>query len=254
MALDETLLLSCERGMSPPTLRFYSWYPFSVSVGYSKGIEDIIDVEEAKELHVPVVRRPTGGGALFHYDDISYAFVFGRYQVKLSTPLKTYEVLHKAFADSLECIGLNACLREKDDVSAVSDLCFASHTRSELLIDGKKSICSAQRRLKNTFLQHGSIFLHKPADKYLRVFNGIEGKDFFSEIFWLGEHIDRYSLKRLLNGFIYSISGILDVSFFISSLTPFERKIMEGLLKDKYLDENRNVIGKEGYSEMFVSF
>ena len=63
-------------------------------------------------MNVPVVRRPTGGGLLFHCDDISYAFVFNRFKDRLSTPLESYEALHHAFAESLEETGLKASLRE----------------------------------------------------------------------------------------------------------------------------------------------
>ena len=75
MGLDEAVLGSVSEGRQPPTLRFYGWNPPTVSLGYFQGLDDEVDREACRAAGVDVVRRITGGGAVFHDDELTYSVV-----------------------------------------------------------------------------------------------------------------------------------------------------------------------------------
>ncbi len=75
MAIDEAIMRSVAEGGSPPTLRFYGWAPPCVSVGYSQSVRKEIDLERCLERGYTWVRRPTGGRAILHIDELTYSVV-----------------------------------------------------------------------------------------------------------------------------------------------------------------------------------
>ena len=75
MAEDSALLADCEQGRIPPTVRFYGWSESAITLGYSQKAGAELDVERCRELGIPIVRRPTGGRALLHTNELTYAVV-----------------------------------------------------------------------------------------------------------------------------------------------------------------------------------
>ena len=174
MALDEALLLSCQKGLSPPVLRLYQWSPPAVSMGYFQPAARTVDLEKCVQAGIQVVRRITGGRAVLHEDEITYS-------VCASTPdsprlgestMQTYRRLSMALLHSLRVLGIDAewvkpCAEAKllPLHAASSKPCFSSSSRYEITVGGRKLIGSAQRRFSigpgqgggDSFLQHGSI-------------------------------------------------------------------------------------------------
>ena len=156
MALDEALLLS----RSPqPVLRFYTWQPSALSLGYFQRFADVREVQSSSR----VVRRLTGGGAIHHEDELTFAIA-----APLDHPLyrgsvsESYTRVHAALAVALLPLGVAASLRE--GARALSDrpgsgMCFHCSTAIDLVWDGRKGVGSAQRRTKGRVLHHGSIKL-----------------------------------------------------------------------------------------------
>lgn len=165
MATDRALLSASEESLVlEPTLRIYSWSEPTVSIGYGQNAEDFV-FENLK-----TVKRVTGGRALVHGNDLSYAFVCSKEAFKkFGTNLnETYEALSKALAFALEGIGIETSLSGKTDfnnkeVPKQRNACFAMVStfehRVKTLGGYKKISGNAQRRLKNSFIQHGSIML-----------------------------------------------------------------------------------------------
>ena len=73
MAVDETIMESVGEGMAAPTLRFYGWHPPCISIGYAQRLEKEIDLEKCREDGIQWVRRPTGGRAILHTDELTYS-------------------------------------------------------------------------------------------------------------------------------------------------------------------------------------
>jgi lipoate-protein ligase A len=144
MGLDEALLERVARGESPPALRFYGWRPPAVSVGYFQGLEEELDLEACKRRGVDLIRRITGGGAVFHQGELTYSII-----MPLSHPLAgdsirgSYRVLCAGIIRGLERLGIAA------EFSPINDI----------LAGGRKVSGNAQTRRMNTLLQHGTILL-----------------------------------------------------------------------------------------------
>jgi lipoate-protein ligase A len=164
MAFDYERALLVEKGDSLPMFRLYGWDPWSVSLGANQK-EDEIDPELCREHGFTIVRRPTGGRAVLHADELTYSIV-----MKLTDKLTIHDIyreIHKILLDSL----LNAGCRDLDFVKSQPDFnefyktsdksmsCFASSARYEISYKGRKLIGSAQRVIGSTLLQHGSILL-----------------------------------------------------------------------------------------------
>lgn len=156
MGLDEALLVT--RGL-PPTVRFYSWKPDTLSLGYFQKIADVPAAERAGAL----VRRITGGGAIHHVRELTFSIsadlVSEPYAGSLS---ESYTRVHTAIARALANYGVDARPRGTDTLlSERSDtgMCFHHSTDLDLVWDSRKGVGSAQRRKNGRVLHHGSIKL-----------------------------------------------------------------------------------------------
>ncbi len=174
MALDESLLLSCQEGSSPPVLRLYLWDPPAVSIGHFQSAEKAVSIKKCHDEGIHVVRRITGGRAVLHEDEITYSVcASGDYFRHLGgNTNQTYQRISMALMESLRALGIDGEW-VKPSASGKSTPfrptsckpCFMSNSRYEIMVEGKKLIGSAQRRLsfpsddnkKDSFIQHGSI-------------------------------------------------------------------------------------------------
>ena len=170
MAIDSELLHNCEKGRDSPTLRLYGWSEPSITVGYSQTIEDELDLARCRELGIPVVRRPTGGRALLHHRELTYAVVAPVSLAPFHRGLKeTFAAISEALLEGLKGLGIqgevNTCKQPSESVR--SPACFASLNHCEITVDGKKLIGSAQKRTSKAFLQHGSLIFDADHDLFV---------------------------------------------------------------------------------------
>ncbi|MFZ5863907.1 MAG: lipoate--protein ligase family protein [Nitrospirota bacterium] len=164
MAVDETLADACRRGFIGPTLRLYSWDRPSISLGYFQRPEAVVDLERCRAAGVPVVKRTTGGRAVYHYREVTYSLVAPTPHPLFAPTIRgAYEVVARALASGLADLDVRVELHPRDPErprrTARTPLCFDSTSRFELTVHGKKVVGSAQRRWPTAFLQHGSILL-----------------------------------------------------------------------------------------------
>jgi lipoyl(octanoyl) transferase len=156
MAFDEARFLLA--GQEEPSLRFFYWFRPSITIGYlqKKGIEGLYS------LGIPVVRRPTGGRAVYHDREVTYSIVLPpKDPILKNTTVGIYAVFASAFLKALKDLGLQAEMSSKpSSIEGASKLlCFGSVSQCEVTIQGKKVIGSAQRRAECGFIQQGSILL-----------------------------------------------------------------------------------------------
>ena len=158
MAIDESLLVAADqRGRA--FLRLYRWSPPCLSLGRNEP-DHRYDRAAIERLGWSVVRRPTGGRAVWHEHEVTYAVAapiaaFGSLR-------ESYRAIHERLARALRTLGADATLaspRPAIRLSAGPAACFAAPVGGEVLVNGKKVVGSAQVRRGSAFLQHGSILL-----------------------------------------------------------------------------------------------
>jgi lipoate-protein ligase A len=175
MALDEALCVSVRRGDSPVVLRLYTWETAAVSLGAFQKTGDI-DLDYCVRSNIPVVRRPTGGRAILHGDELTYSFS-ARNEGIFSEGLRgSYRRLGAAFSRCFELAGLACSMKnepERGKKHVRSPLCFASSSLGEISSCGMKIIGSAQKRWRDGFLQQGSIPLTIDDQRLRRVFGKV---------------------------------------------------------------------------------
>jgi len=164
MAIDEALLSSKE-----PVLRFYGWKPSGLSLGYFQNISDI-DLDFCKQNNIKIVRRLTGGNAVLHDDELTYSFIIDENKMPKGI-MASYKKISESLVEGLNNLGLAA--KMKDDVSEKisSPVCFAEPSWYEIIVNGKKIIGSAQKRINGRILQHGAILMDINLEKYNSCFN-----------------------------------------------------------------------------------
>ena len=153
MAIDEALLDEALH-VGRASLRLYRWDPPTLSIGRNQPLDEI------EPRDVPIVRRPTGGQAVWHEHEVTYAVaapiaVFGSLR-------KAYCDIHTRLAAALRSLGVDAVLaptRRPAGPSARPASCFATPVGGEILVHSRKLVGSAQVRRRDAFLQHGSILL-----------------------------------------------------------------------------------------------
>jgi lipoate-protein ligase A len=165
MAVDEALLRCAEEeGAFRPVLRLYSWSPPCLSIGHNQSLEEACDPSYCRARGFDVVRRPTGGKAVLHADEITYAVV-GRHDLPPFGGLSlidTYGLIAEALAEGLRSVGLDVSLCERQGSVSPSGgaPCFLVPSEKEIRVAGRKVVGSAQRRGTRAFLQHGAVPLH----------------------------------------------------------------------------------------------
>lgn len=160
MALDEALALSCARGEGGPALRLYAWDPPTVSVGYAQALAGEVDQEACRQLGLGVVRRMTGGRAVLHQHELTYAVTFPEGFLGPGGIREDYRRISRGLLLGLRRLGIRADLsRGIPGRGPGSGICFLATSRFELTVGGRKLVGSAQRRLRGAVLQHGSILV-----------------------------------------------------------------------------------------------
>src|SRR5579863_5613793 len=152
MAIDEAVLLHHLRGEAPPTLRVFRWSSPSISLGRFQSVEREILRDLCVHQGVELVRRPTGGRAVYHCDEFTYSIVIGKRYGVPSGIVAAYAYLAQGLLAALNLLGIRAELSDERVSKHPSAACFASSTQADLTSGGFKLIGSAQ---DDALLQQG---------------------------------------------------------------------------------------------------
>jgi len=165
MAIDEALY-ACADPDCPPVLRFYTWQKPTLSLGYFQQYKRVVQESFVVHNNIDVVRRITGGRAVLHQYEVTYALAASLTNVFANQSLQeTYRLIGNALNLGLQRIGLDrpSIRSEVSRESAVKEArlpqCFVSVSQFEHAADTRKVIGSAQKRSRDRFVQHGSILL-----------------------------------------------------------------------------------------------
>ena len=165
MSVDQALLETVEQS-GQMTLRIYQWEPATISLGYFQAYDDRQQHEASSNC--PVVRRKTGGGAIVHDQEITYSLCVPSSERWSSKNSELYDLVHNSLIELFAGYGVETHLfGQRADESTRADkdrfLCFQRRAEGDLILDRSKVGGSAQRRLKKSLLQHGSILLKRSA-------------------------------------------------------------------------------------------
>lgn len=169
MAIDTWLWEQHHLGQMPPCLRFYQWHPAAISYGYhQKNLPEHWQNLAWEGTRLEAVRRPTGGRAVLHQGDLTYALVTTLPQASRRA---AYEQLSEFLIQGFQKLGIHLRLGSEQRNYQQSPNCFATPTTADLVLDnGYKLIGSAQAWKGQTVLQHGSIRLNPNPNLWQQVF------------------------------------------------------------------------------------
>ncbi|MFI9032049.1 biotin/lipoate A/B protein ligase family protein [Staphylococcus pasteuri] len=178
MAMDEALLNFVSRGEIDPVIRFYTWNPATLSIGYFQRLKKEIDIEKVKEKGYGLVRRQTGGRGVLHDKELTYSVIVPESHPKMPTTVtEAYRVISQGLLEGFKNLGFEtyfAVPRSKEEREKLkqprSSVCFDAPSWYELVVEGRKIAGSAQTRQKGVILQHGSILQDIDVDELFDLF------------------------------------------------------------------------------------
>lgn len=236
MAVDEAVFRSVEQGHSPPTLRFYQWAPPCVSLGRLQNARAIA-AARLKRLGVDLVRRPTGGRAILHEEELTYSAVAPLAACPMGRDvMAVYRWISSGLVAGLKRLGVAATLaprRQEERAHRLrSPSCFSSAARCDLVVDNRKLVGSAQARGRHAFLQHGAIPLVLDRRLWVELLGprGDPGEAATDLYTFLGPT----PVPRLVEALVSGFEAVLQIRLTPGTLTPAERRLATRLATEKY--------------------
>lgn len=249
MAADLYLLKNC---IHDPYIyvRFYHWIQPTITIGNNQIPEKILDLKKVKDQNVSWIRRPTGGRAVFHHNDITYSCVFSKKIKKMGKTIpETYTIISHCLKKGLEKSGVacqsNDSLPYQNKFSRESKLpCFLAPNKNEIMVNQKKLIGSAQKRTSVAVLQQGSIPLTESFRK-LPLYQQISMDECNQQMHLLQtkcicihECLEGYLIKNLVDNLIHGFEDVLSLPIEIRKWTlPEEEKIETLALENRFIEK-----------------
>ncbi|MCS7124286.1 MAG: lipoate--protein ligase family protein [Candidatus Bathyarchaeota archaeon] len=244
MAIDEAVLTARIKGLAPNTVRFYRWNPSAVSIGKFQNAGNEVYLENCLRYGVDVVRRISGGGAVYHDSEgeITYSVVADKASLNVKDITEAYAKVYAGVVEALKTLGLKADFNEGNPKACPN-----------LTINGKKISGSAQCHKAGIVLQHGTMlvdvdlermftFLKVPWAKTCMEVICIAKEKITSLRAELGKKIPLETVHQaLIEGFQKTLKTLLKPE----DLTQYEKELVEKLYREKYSTANWNIHGKE---------
>lgn len=229
MALDEVIMDGIRSGKTLPTIRFYGWDPSAVSIGYFQGIKNEVNLEGAHSQGVDVVRRLTGGGAVYHdtQGEVTYSII-GPMDIFPSDVIESYRMICGDILHALRLLGIEASFEPINDI----------------MLDNKKISGNAQTRRRGILLQHGTILYQVDVEKMFSVLNVSEQKSVDKLIKSVKKRVT--SISDLIDVSMEDVSSALEQGFsrereiIHEDYTAEELELAEQLSKEKFQTESWN--------------
>lgn len=256
MAVDEAILQLHSEGKVPPTVRFYTWNPATLSIGYFQKAAKEINLEALRERGLGFVRRPTGGRAVLHDQELTYSVVVSESHPKMPSGVtEAYKVISMGLLHGFQRLGLHAEMvslateEEKEKYSSPgSSACFDSPSWYELVVEGKKVAGSAQTRQKGVILQHGSILLEMDVELLFSLLNFPSERvkqrmmeSFRQKAVTINEVSPRpIGLQEAVEAFRDGFASGLEVELVPGELTAEELALADELVRTRYASDEWN--------------
>jgi lipoate-protein ligase A len=242
MAIDEAILCSRIQGKASNTIRFYRWNPSAVSIGRFQNVQNEVNLENCKKYGVNVVRRITGGGAVYHdtQDEITYSVIVGRADLGAEDVKAAYNKICNGLTNALDLLGVKADFNPGDPKNCPN-----------IAVNGRKISGSAQSFKGGVVLQHGTLLLSVDLEKmftYLRVpwaktcmeIVNVAERKITSLKKELGTEIGiEHAYATLVKGF----QNALEMDLSESVLTTEEKETVEKLRTEKFANKDWTFLG-----------
>lgn len=251
MAVDEAIMTAHSEGKVPPTVRFYTWEPATLTIGYFQKAKEEVNFEELEKRNLGFVRRPTGGRAVLHDQELTYSIIVNESYPGLPRNVtEAYRVLSEGLLEGFRKLGLDAEMARLDEqgrfAAASSAACFDSPSWYELVVEGRKVAGSAQTRQQGVVLQHGSILLDLDVDLLFELlrFPSERVKQRLKQTFnrkavaindllrTSGQH--PVTLEDVEPAFFEGFEKGMGIQLKEETLTPYEHALAEELVRSKY--------------------
>ena len=240
MAIDEAILIHHIRGEAPPTLRVFNWHSPSISLGRFQSVEREIATDVCEQLHVELVRRPTGGRAVYHRDEFTYSMVIGKREGVPAGVVAAYAYLAQGLMAALNNLGVQSVLSDEHVSKNPSAACFASSTQADLTASGYKVVGSAQVWKDDSLLQQGSLPLEDHAAEFFSMLRyptttaRAEALALYCEKTTPLHTFVNASWDEAASAFREGFSTALGATFEPGTLTPSEWNLAHQLVEEKY--------------------
>lgn len=230
MAIDHWLLEQHQSGKHPPTLRFYTWSPPAISLGYhQRQYPEYWQHLTWQGQKLDLVRRPSGGRAVLHQGDLTYAVVTSGLT---GSRLQVYEKICEFLIQGWRSLDIELHYGTAGRGYIHNPNCFSTATSADLVLpDGAKLIGSAQLRRGGVILQHGSIRLQPDAELFAQVF----GAKSFTTI----QLPQSLSVEKIIAALIAAASNCFDMQIEVKPLSSSE---WETILAKPILEAGSQII------------
>ena len=236
MAIDEVLATWVVPQERVPIFRVYGWQPYAISLGYGQNPNEL-DLQKCEQDEIDVVRRPTGGRAVFHAEEITYSVIFPK-QSQFYSPdiLSMYNLISQGLLAGLRLLGIQVELIKRNRNSQKSSSyknnipCFSFSADYEIVYQNRKLVGSAQRRYENSVLQHGSILT---GTRHLNLSDYISFSDESARVHFKNELASKTisisqilnhqpNLNKLIKNLKLGMQQNFNINFITKQLTPQE--------------------------------
>ena len=246
MAIDEAIVRARIEGKVPNTLRFYRWSPSAVSIGRFQNIHNEVQLENCRAHDVDVVRRISGGGAVYHdsEDEITYSVVAKQEDLGTHDVAEAYNHVCNGLIEAAHILGVAANYNEGDVKQCPN-----------IVVHGRKISGSAQAHKKGVILQHGTFLIDVDLEKMFTLLK-VPLKDACVDFMSIakrkitsvaGELGNRLPMNRVYQALVEGFERALDTSLLEGSLTNYELSLAQKLEKEKFAAREWNVEGKTAF-------
>ena len=249
MAVDEALLEALVAGVGQPTLRLYAWQPPAVSLGFFQVLDGGISLTEIAARGFGLVRRPSGGRAILHQDEVTYSVTVPEDLVPDGqSVMGSYRSISRGIEAGLALLGVGATLAERRDMprmkaAGLPTVCFAKAASCDMTVAGRKIVGSAQTRRRGVIMQHGSVPISIDPAEHLAVMPG-GGTDASSQrqlreaACGVADALGRpVSSEELSVALVQGFAERLDLELAPGELSPWEEAKAQELRDGKYATE-----------------
>ncbi len=233
MAIDEAILRS-RKNKDFNTLRLYHWDPSAVSIGYFQSIFDEINIEYAEKNRISVIRRITGGGAVYHdhRGDLTYSIIVDSNFAGITNLKESYTILSSGLLEGLIRFGLNAKFEGINDIS----------------VNNKKISGNAQTRRFGSVLQHGTLLLSVNPELMFSVLKVDNEKmkdklikNVYERVTSIEKELGKFDILKLKKSIVEGYkSSFSEFEFVEGALDPDEVELIEPIKKERYMERSWN--------------
>jgi len=242
MAIDEAVLRARIQGKAPDTVRFYRWNPSAVSIGRFQNVADEVNLENCKKYGVDVVRRITGGGAVYHdsQDEITYSVVVKRESLGVADVTAAYIEICGGLTKALELLGVKADYNPGDQKNCPN-----------ITVNRRKISGSAQSFKGGVILQHGTLLMNADLEKMF-TFLRVPWAKTCMEIVNVAERKitslknetgTETTVEKAYEALVKGFQNALGIMFSEGTLTREEFQTTEVLRREKFANEDWTFLG-----------